>query len=439
MARIGHEGARIGKHAHEARQQPHIGKRVHLQLHALFLIQEPPAAAELHLARRFPVLEVADHGGEGVVVHRVDVIEDGLRQGALLVEAVQEIAERIGLPPVAHGVEAGVGPDLLQQAGVVAAAGAQVQLHGPAVLRIQPAQEQHHAGGEPDLFVQRGRLPGARFRENLRGSLLAAEFPVAVVQAVVGKPAPHPVEVLQAPAQGLEEIDEAPDLDARRRPQPLRPGVERGGQVNVQRLVGPERGEDTGLQPGGGNLLVMRQIIGRVVGGAQRFHPELAEDPLGAQLRRGQQFIGPPPHVGPRAFVQQAIDAEVACQLQVGPVVERVAQGVRRRPRPGHELLKRLRVAGHVALLNPVGAHGPPLVMVAFQPRFGQVVEAPVLGDLLGRQMAVVIEDRLFGRKAAVQPLGRFVAQQEIVMDEGHVCSLVSDLEPGTWDLRPGR
>ena len=80
MARIGHEGPRIGQHADEARNQAAIGKRVNLPGHRLFLVEEPPAAAELDLAGHRAILEIADHGGQYIVIGWIQVVQHDLRQ-----------------------------------------------------------------------------------------------------------------------------------------------------------------------------------------------------------------------------------------------------------------------------------------------------------------------------------------------------------------------
>ena len=85
--------------------------------------------------------------------------------------------------------------------------------------------------------------------------------------------------------------------------------------------------------------------------------------------------------------------AEVALQLQVAPVIERVADGLLQGLCPLLELLTIRCIAGDVVLIYAVGAHLTPLVVVAAQPYLGNVVELSVLGNLLGIDVAVVIYD----------------------------------------------
>src|SRR6187431_2428173 len=80
VARVRQEAPRVCEHADEAREQAQVGQGVHLLLHAVELIEEPPGAAVLHLAGDAAVLEVARQGREHLVIARVEVIEDGPRQ-----------------------------------------------------------------------------------------------------------------------------------------------------------------------------------------------------------------------------------------------------------------------------------------------------------------------------------------------------------------------
>src|SRR5690242_4931318 len=101
-------------------------------------------------------------------------------------------------------------------------------------------------------------------------------------------------------------------------------------------------------------------------------------------------------------------------------MVERIAQRMRHRRGPSLEFLKRFGWAGAVALGHPVGAHGTPLVMIPFKPDFEKIVELPVLGNIPRREVAVIIEDRLWCGKLAIKTLGRPRVQEEVVSDEFH-------------------
>jgi hypothetical protein len=59
--------------------------------------------------------------------------------------------------------------------------------------------------------------------------------------------------------------------------------------------------------------------------------------------------------------------------------------------------------------------------VVALQPDFEQVVEAPVFGHVLGRKVAVIVEDRLTFRIFVVETARGLSGQQKIFMDEWHL------------------
>src|SRR5450631_4165440 len=115
---------------------------------------------------------------------------------------------------------------------------------------------------------------------------------------------------------------------------------------------------------------------------------------MGGQLLAHQLAIRFFPDFGGGSFVEQFIDTEKTLQLEMSPLIQRIAQRVRNGSCPSQELLVRICTAGAVMLGSSIGSHGPPLVMVSFQPDFKEVGEAPILRDLLHREMAVVVIDR---------------------------------------------
>lgn len=115
---------------------------------------------------------------------------------------------------------------------------------------------------------------------------------------------------------------------------------------------------------------------------------------------------------------KQPIDIEVAFKLQMGPVVEGIADKIRHGLRPFEEFLLVGCFSCDKVFLDAIGAHGPPLVMFPAKPDLGDIAETFVPGDFTGIQMAVVIDDGKMFSIFVVQNPGRFVLQQEIIMDE---------------------
>ena len=95
-------------------------------------------------------------------------------------------------------------------------------------------------------------------------------------------------------------------------------------------------------------------------------------------------------------------------------MVERVTQGVGHRLRPRVELLAVGGVARHKPLIDAVGPHCTPLVMVTREPDLRNVVELAVLGNLLRNQMRVVVDNRLIFCEFVVEFLRGFRFQQEV-------------------------
>ena len=155
------------------------------------------------------------------------------------------------------------------------------------------------------------------------------------------------------------------------------------GIVGGHDTVGPERGHHArlGIRPFGDRRVVV-QRVDRVVGRADDRHAELPQQPLRREVGPGEELVAVVADPPRGVRLEQLRDAERTLQLQVRPVVERVAQRVRHRLRPRLELLPVRRVAGAEPLRHAVGAHRPPLVVIAVQPDLGDRGEAVVLGDL---------------------------------------------------------
>src|SRR5262245_4396337 len=103
------------------------------------------------------------------------------------------------------------------------------------------------------------------------------------------------------------------------------------------------------------------------------------------------------------------------------PVIQRVAQRLRNRRSPGPALLDRRDVPRAIALVNTVGAHRPPLVVIALRPDREQALELAILGDVRRRQMVVIVEDRLRFRVLLIKEARRLALKQEILVEKCHV------------------
>ena len=385
MAGEAHETAAVGEHADEAAEEAEVAEGVDLPLHAFFLIDEPPATAELDFAGRGAVGVVACHSAEDVVGGGIDVVEDGFRQVVLGFEAVEEAGERLGLRPVADAVASDIRTDLAGEAAVVVTHGAEVELHGPAFGGIEAADVQHDVAGELVLLLRSGGGATAGFLEDAFGLGIADEVGVAVVQTVIAEATADAVEEVVTLRERFEQRGVVFHVEAAGGAEFVAPGVPGLGCMHGEGFVGTEGGIDTDFKTIGGALLMMREVVDRIVGGAEGADLEFFQDAAGAHVLLREHGLGLFPDGGSGLLVEEFVDAEVAFQLDVSPVVERVAQGLRHGFGPGEEFIARGCAAGDVALRDAVAAHGAPFVVVAFEPDFEEIGELAVLGDVLRR------------------------------------------------------
>ncbi len=270
------------------------------------------------------------------------------------------------------------------------------------------------------MFGGRRGLSPARLGEDRGGFLFRAKIGERVIQPMVGQPPSHLVEEIVPLSQGIHKIAVAADGGIGRGFQALHPGIEHFRQVNVERLIGPEGGEHLGGQAGGRDGFVARQVVGRVVGGADGLHMEALQNAVGAQVLAGKLRVSFVPDSGGGGFVQQFVDPEVALQLQVGPVVERIAQRLRHGARPSQKLVARIGITCAEPFVHAAGSHGTPFVVIPLQPDFEQISELPVGSHILRRQVAMVVQDRLRLSVFCEEAARRLGAEEKIIVDERH-------------------
>ena len=86
------------------------------------------------------------------------------------------------------------------------------------------------------------------------------------------------------------------------------------------------------------------------------------------------------------------------------------------------ELLPIPRLTGYQLLINPVGAHGTPLVVITPKPGLRDAAPAPVFSYLKRRKMAVVVNNRHLISIVMIQTTGCIIAEDEVIMYEGALC-----------------
>src|SRR5215213_396049 len=100
------------------------------------------------------------------------------------------------------------------------------------------------------------------------------------------------------------------------------------------------------------------------------------------------------------------------------PVIEGVAQSLRDRFRPSLEFFARRGVTRTKTFGHSVGPHRAPLVVIPAQPELGQIGKLVIARDLLRREMAVIVEDRLRLGVAVIQLTSLLGGEKKIFVDE---------------------
>ena len=103
----------------------------------------------------------------------------------------------------------------------------------------------------------------------------------------------------------------------------------------------------------------------------------------------------------------------------MSPMIKRIAKGI------GYGLcpfLKLLPIAGiltsTILLIDTVGTHSTPLIVVATQPKFCDALETVVISYHLWYQMTMIIDNRHLCRIVVIQILSNLGLQDEILVVE---------------------
>ncbi len=192
------------------------------------------------------------------------------------------------------------------------------------------------------------------------------------------------------------------------------------GLIHHERLVGTERW-DRLARPQRSlltDLPVRFQIVGGIVGARITCTPLRSINPCVVTLGRGQLRRLGAPDGRRRGFVQQVVDAEIPEQLEVRPVVETGSAGFVApcAHRPGT-----FRIRPHRPCNTARPRHWSASPATYSGPRRANVEKVPELivrGDLRGRQMAVVVENRLIPR-VTVEKLARGWGVEKKVVGNG--------------------
>ena len=165
-----------------------------------------------------------------------------------------------------------------------------------------------------------------------------------------------------------------------------------------------------------GYTVMVFKRIGGVLRRAEGIDIRALDEILRGMLAVGKDGLGLFPYFRSGLCVERLVDAEIALKLKMCPVIDRVSDSIGQALSKGKELFKVSRIAGHETLFHAVCADNAPLVMVAQQPQFRQVIGGLILAYLLRTEMAMIINDRLRGRVLMVQFLRSLGAEQKVLI-----------------------
>ena len=161
--------------------------------------------------------------------------------------------------------------------------------------------------------------------------------------------------------------------------------------------------------------MMIKRVCG-IVRRAENLNPLHCQHVMDAQGR--ESFLGLLPDFRCGLAIEWDGDSEVACKLEVCPVIERIAQGSRHGRGPSLKFFLGRSRARDVGFGNPVRPHGSPLVVILGKPCFLKIAEAMVSCDLGWGEVVVKIDDRLILGVLMVESPSGVTSEKEIIVDK---------------------
>ena len=276
--------------------------------------------------------------------------------------------------------------------------------------------KQSHGGGE--------FLSGHGLFEHRVGVGKIVVRPQRQFDAVVAGPAAAFREVIVTAFDGAEEVFERDQFDAEALPDLIHVGTPAGGE-DLHGLVGTPGGTDHRSAESGVGPVVILEFVDEVVGGAHDLHVERSgEQSLGTVGVRGQFGVDRIVDLLSGRGAELFVDAEVALEVKMDPLVHRIAGDLGEDPRHGEEFFagrcrSRDHGFGHAALAKHL-----PHVVIGGGEKLPGVDVAVVVGDLFDVGMIVGIDHRQ-PFDAVEDRLSRSVADEVVVSEKSHFIHLL--------------
>ena len=112
-------------------------------------------------------------------------------------------------------------------------------------------------------------------------------------------------------------------------------------------------------------------------------------------------------------------NTESSLQLQMSPVIKGVTESIRNGLSP---LLELFPIGGiltsAILLVDTIGTHGTPLIVVATQPQLSNTLKLVVFGHHLRNQMTMIVDNGHLSRMIVIQVLCHLGLQNEVIIIE---------------------
>ena len=382
-----------------------------MAFHAVLRIHKPPGSTELNTALHTGILlEAAGQRLKGIKVFRIQRIENHLRAPAGHGQIRQKTLNSMNAVMRIHGIKARIRAKQMEVLLIGVAQRIVVQLHRN-IARIV------HAG----KLIQQPALPviAIRFADRFPCHCLAEHFIGTLLivpgsgmrnrfNAVIRSAAAHAYKEVETLFQCSGGIGCTVDLHACRFPELLHIAG-KGRLLNIQCQIRTEGGRNDRRKAAVfSELLMPLKRVSRIIGrtdeaDAGRFYQAAA----GAVRIILQHVIGLIPDLLRIGTADHILNAEILAQFQLAPVIHRISDRLLQCFAEVLEPLTVRRITGNVFFGNTVGTHQPPLIVIAIivvaavfsllmtaKPYLCQIGETRIFIDILGRNVAMIINDR---------------------------------------------
>ena len=164
---------------------------------------------------------------------------------------------------------------------------------------------------------------------------------------------------------------------------------------------------------------MVMQVVYRIIGSTNTLHVIVLHQSTSRELWLLKFLITLIEYLTCSLWRKLLGDTESSLKLKVSPVIKRVTECIWHCLCP---LFKLLPVAGilscAVLLVDTVGTHSTPLIVIATQPQLGNTLKLVILGHHLWNQMTMIVDNRHFSRMIVKQVLCHLGLQNKVFIIE---------------------